>query len=321
MGDPDALLARYRPAPDRAARVVLHPHLTVVPCRAEDFDGLCETFALDVAARVFTAPDVRAAIDAADRAERAAEYDALIDAIASATGQHQSATNAADIAERTLQEARVRLDHVAVQRAHADEAFMAARERLLRLEGLDRAPRTGGDPAAEAEAIRAQIAAVQRSLDDATSTRGAAVSVAEREAEAARRDTSAATRRLQVALERAEPAARLDDARAVLVRLRDRRALLDDDDVASEAFMAFRRLAEAPEPVLVLVEPFGEPPADLFEAAESLVALKRIVLVTDNTQVLRRARELDPELGAVRTPLVTAAIARVAAHGSDWNSR
>jgi hypothetical protein len=313
-GDPDAMLGRYWPTPDRVARVVLHPHITVIPVPADDHDGLRETFTLDVSARVFDARDVYDALADADRAERAAEYDELIAAIEEATTQFRDTATASDAAERVLQDARVRLDHVAAQRAHADEAFTAARERLTYLDNV-------GTRAEEADAIRAQIASVQRSLEESATNHTEAVDTAERAAEAARRETSAATRRLQVMLERAEPSARLEEAASVLSRVRERRALLDAEDTVSEAGRMYRVLAQAPEPVLVLVEPFADPPDDLLEAAESVLALKRIVIATENNSVLQRARALDPGFGAARTPLVTAAIARIATHGSDWNRK
>ena len=134
LGDPDAMLGRYRPTPERAARVVLHPHVTVVPCEAGDYDGLRETFALDVPSRIFDATDVRNALADADRVQRTAEYDALIEAIGEATTQYHAASEQADRAERVLQDARVRLDHVAAQRANAEETFTAAQERLIMLD-------------------------------------------------------------------------------------------------------------------------------------------------------------------------------------------
>ena len=39
FGDPDAMLARFEPGPDRVARVVLHPRLSFVPCAAADFEA------------------------------------------------------------------------------------------------------------------------------------------------------------------------------------------------------------------------------------------------------------------------------------------
>ena len=62
MKDASALLARFAPGPDRTGRVVLHPRLTIVPLRRDDFEGLKRSFATDVPIRVAAASELPAAL-------------------------------------------------------------------------------------------------------------------------------------------------------------------------------------------------------------------------------------------------------------------
>lgn len=222
-------------------------------------------------------------------------------------------------AQRAVSEARAELERarraeqgpgehprVAVVRKRLD----AARERVAGLEmALDersrREQREPTEAPAEAQAIRAQIAAVERSLARAQRERAAQLQAAKVAVEEARRQVAAAERRLAAAVERLEPGAGIDEADAVLARARSRRALLDgpEAETGSGTEALLHRLAEASEPVLLLVDAFPDPPDDLLEALVSVAALKRVVFATDKTSVLHDARSLDPELGAVRTPI------------------
>jgi hypothetical protein len=450
IGDPDAMLARFVPAPGRVARVVLHPRLTFVPCEPDSFAGIAETFEVDVAARICTAADVQAAADdGAPVAERAAAYDAAIEEVTAARTRRDAAADQVDECERKLRDARADVDRVAQQRAQADEAIVAARERLALLEGgkgaevelrreleaahsaatiaaddvaraiaaattgradeiraaeaaLARAEQEverivqgydedgdgavdgaahrlelwaaqrsveglrsdlerlrtssatddgrdsvalaqrrvdeararvataerslgarvdgipAGDAVAEADAIRTQIDAVQRSLVNAADVRNVALAAAERDVEAVRREVAATQRALALLVERVDPGADTRDLDGVAERLHHRRALLDTADSASPTLRALRRLAEeCPEPLLVLVEPFPDPPADLLASMIAISGLKRIAFVTENISVLQRARDLDPAIGAVRQPLDTGGVRRQAMAQSD----
>jgi hypothetical protein len=450
IGDPDAMLARFVPAPGRTARVVLHPRLSFVPCEPDAFDGVAATFEVDVAVRVCCAADVQAAAEGgAPVAERAAAYDAAIEEVAAARARQDAAAGHVDACERKLRDARANVDRVAHQRAQADEAILAAQRRLALLEGghgaegelrreleaahsaatiasddlariiadattgreeqirtaeaalaraeqeIDRivrgydedgdgavdgaahrlelwaaqrsveglrsdlerlrassaaddgrdavevaqrrvdeararvaaAERALGvradgaperDAVAEASAIRAQIDAVQRSLADAADVRNQALVAAERDVEAGRREFAATQRALAVLIERVEPGADARDLDGVAGRLHHRRAQLETTDSASPTLRVLRRLAEeCPEPLLVLVEPFPDPPEDLLDSMIAISGLKRIAFVTENTSVLQRARELDPAIGAVRQPLDTGGVRRQEMARSD----
>ena len=92
FGDPDAMLARFEPGPDRVARVVLHPRLSFVPCAEADFEAFRLTFAVDVSARIFTAEEVDdARNDGGESAERVAAFDEAIEGILSAREQQDAA--------------------------------------------------------------------------------------------------------------------------------------------------------------------------------------------------------------------------------------
>ena len=84
FGDPDAMLARFEPGPERVARLVLHPRLSFVPCAAEDFDAFQATFAVDVPARILSADDVIAArTSGIGTADITNELDTAIEAVLS----------------------------------------------------------------------------------------------------------------------------------------------------------------------------------------------------------------------------------------------
>ena len=450
FGDPDAMLARFEPAPGRVARLVLHPRLSFVPCAAAAFEAFRATFAVDVAARILTTEDVLLARSTGtDNAERAAEFDAAIESILSAREQQEVATRRAADVEPRLEEARLALERVYQQRVQAADAVAIARQRLAVLEGAgaseaelraaldaaraavadaeadvaDAESRTGGDtpelrqaheaaeaaerelerirnqgndggfaldeaahqlemwaaqraaetarfeserlqrlhggadaerdaeasrerlalararcetaeravtelsnqglpddPAAEATALRAQIEAVERSLDEAEAAREGEVNALEQEAESAARDVDAANRQLEWALERIEVEEVDLDVDGVLAELRRRRETMTDDDGLSAVGRLLRDLAlDAPEPLLVFLDPVAEPGEDLIGALISVSGLKRTVVVTDKTEMLHEARELDPALGAVREPLETGGPQRQELARSDGN--
>ena len=451
FGDPDAMLARFEPGPDRVARVVLHPRLSFVPCARVDFEAFRLTFAVDVSARIFTADEVDdARHDGGDSSERVAAFDEAIEGILSAREQHDAAERRVAEVEVRLVEAQAGLERVAQQRAQVDEAVAEARTRLALLEGagvsdadlerevadakaaaqaadaalllstettndsgpeirkaqveldraqaelqrieradvgggyaldeashqlelwaaqrafdsarfeLDRLRRLAGnndnqqvveatraraaaarerlvaaeaalaerraaglpdDPVAEADALRTQIEAVERSLGDAEAARVADVQAVEQEAESARRDSEAAARQLEHALDRMDTDAGPEDVDAVLAELRYRREELTAGDEGLSAIgRVLRDLAlDAPEPLFVLIEPGAEPGEDLIGALISVSGLKRTVVVTDKTEMLHEARELDPALGAVREPLETGGTTRQELARSDGN--
>ena len=177
------------------------------------------------------------------------------------------------------------------------------------------------DPAAEADALRTQIEAVERSLGDAEAAREAEVDRLEQEAESARRDSEAADRQLERALDRMDGAAPDQDIDAVVAELRHRREELTAGDSGLSAIgRVLRDLAlDAPEPLFVLIEPAAEPGEDLIGALISVSGLKRTVVVTDKTEMLHEAREMEPALGAVREPLETGGTSRQELARSDGN--
>ena len=451
FGDPDAMLARFEPGPDRVARVVLHPRLSFVPCAEADFEAFRLTFAVDVSARIFTAEEVDdARNDGGESAERVAAFDEAIEGILSAREQQDGAVRRVGEVEVRLVEAQAGLERVAQQRAQVDEAVSEARARLALLEGagvseaeleqevadaravaqaadaavllsaettsdggpemrkaqveldraqaelkriegegtgggyaldeashqlelwaaqrafdtarfeLDRLRRLGGndnreqiveaararaadarerlvaaesalaerraaglpeDPSAEADALRTQIEAVERSLGDPEAARVAEVQAVEQEAESARRDSEAAARQLEYALDRMVTEAGPEDVDAVLAELRHRREELTAGDEGLSAIgRVLRDLAlDTPEPLFVLIEPAAEPGEDLIGALISVSGLKRTVVVSDKTEMLHEARELDPALGAVREPLETGGTSRQELARSDGN--
>ncbi len=69
----------------------------------------------------------------------------------------------------------------------------------------------------------------------------------------------------------------------------------------------------------MLIEPGAEPGEDLIGALISVSGLKRTVVVTDKTEMLHEAREMDPALGAVREPLETGGTSRQELARSDGN--
>ena len=138
FGDPDAMLARYEPGPERTARLVLHPRLSFVPCAAGDFEAFQTTFAVDVPARILTAEDVIAARTSGTRtADITNELDTAIEAVLSAREQQDAARRRVAEADARLQEAQAGLDRVADQRAQVAEAVSEARQRLAWLERAD----------------------------------------------------------------------------------------------------------------------------------------------------------------------------------------
>jgi hypothetical protein len=450
FGDPDAMLARFEPGPDRVARLVLHPRLTFVACASEDLDAFAATFAVDVPARIFGTSDLEGASAGGDlNADLAATLDEAIEGILSAREQQDAISRRLADAQERLEEAQVALERVATQRTQVAAAVGDARERLAFLEQarsedelrdeveaartevseaedalaaatarasddrpelrearaavektqralqriesarvdggyaldeashqlelwaaqraeemarfeLERLQRLSGgddaeaavelarervrdahervahaehelgewseaglpeDPAGEAAAIRAQIEAVQRSLGDAEAAREAEVTALEQETETARRDLEAIERQLERSLDRVDTDAADGDVDAVLAELRQRREQLTaDDDGLSSVGRVLRDLAlDAPEPLLVFVAPVAEPGVDLVGALISLSGLKRTVVVTDKTEMLHEARELDPGLGAVREPLETGGTSRQELARSDGN--
>jgi len=291
------LLARFVPGPGRVGRIVLHPRLTIVPLRRDDFDGLGASFTTDVPVLVARAAEVRAV---ADVDSRKASLDDAIAQLDDARAHHAAATAAVTEADARLREARAALDRVAEQRARADDAVAAARERLATPAG-----------ASDAGALRAQIDVVLRSVAEAATERRKAVGDAQDALDAARREFALAQRRLAVAIDRGEPGT---DTRApsaaraaeVVDRLRACRAALDDEDVATPTALLRRVAQSSPAPVVVLVEPFDPAPDGIVEAlAAAASTTKPIVYVTDDERVLDAARALDPDAGALRTPLVT----------------
>ena len=451
FGDPDAMLARFEPGPERVARLVLHPRLSFVPCAADDFEAFAATFAVDVPARILTAEDVIAArTSGTGTADITNQLDTAIEAVLSAREQQDATSRRVVEADARLQEAQAGLERVADQRAQVAEAVSEARQRLAWLEradvsetelqhnvdtarsevaeaveelarvsdrandggpelreakaALEKAERelrrieadgAGGgyaldeaahqlelwaaqrafdlaefdlerlrklsgtedaqiavdaaqerldagrarleaaeralaerteaglpdDPAAEAAAIRSQIEAVERSLGEAEAAREAEVANLEQEASAARRDGEAADRQLERALERIDGAAPDQDIDEVVAELRARREQLTADDSGlSEIGRVLRDLAlDAPEPLLVFIDPVAEPNEDLVGALISVSGLKRTVVVTDKTEMLHEAREMEPALGAVREPLETGGGSRQELARSDGN--
>jgi predicted nucleic acid-binding Zn-ribbon protein len=450
FGDPDAMLARFEPGPERVARLVLHPRLTFVPCASQDLDAFAATFAVDVPARIFLASDLEGASAGGDlNADLAATLDEAIEGILSAREQQDAISRRLSDAQERLDEARVGLERVATQRAQVEAAVSDARERLTFLEHarseaelrdeleaarseaadaekaltaatarasddppelrearaavektrhalqrienagvrggyaldeashqlelwaaqraeemarfeLERLQRRSGDadaqaavevarervqdahervaraerelaawsqsgvpddPAREAAAIRAQIEAVQRSLGDAEAAREAEVTVLDQETETAQRDLEAIERQLERSLDRVETDVDGGDVDGVLAELRHRREQLTaGDDGLSPVGRVLRDLAvDAPEPLLVFVAPVAEPGVDLVGALISVSGLKRTVVVTDKTEMLHEARELDPALGAVREPLETGGTSRQELARSDGN--
>jgi hypothetical protein len=451
FGDPDAMLARYEPGPDRVARVVLHPRLSFVPCAAADFEAFRRSFAVDIEARIFTSEDVEdARAEGTGNADRIADLDEAIETVLSARDQQDIALRRAGEIATRLEEARAAFERVTAQRAEVEAAVSAARGRLSLLEAagvpesvlvqrveesqvevrsaeaallltsetaadggpelrkasaeLERSERelrrieaeaVGGDyaldaashqlelwaaqrafetarfeverlrklsvdndaelvlaaareradnartrlasaeralaerrsaglpddPAGEAHALRNQIEAVERSLADAEAARTAEVTSLEQEAESARRDADAAARQLEYALDRIDGGVDPEDLDAVLAELRRRRdEFTAGDEGLSVIGRVLRDLAlDAPEPLFVLVEPGAEPGEDLIGALISVSGLKRTVVVTDKTEMLHEARELDPALGAVREPLETGGSQRQELAQSDGN--
>jgi hypothetical protein len=147
------------------------------------------------------------------------------------------------------------------------------------------------------------------------------VTALEQETETARRDLEAIERQLERSLDRVDTDAADGDVDAVLAELRQRREQLTaDDDGLSSVGRVLRDLAlDAPEPLLVFVAPVAEPGVDLVGALISVSGLKRTVVVTDKTEMLHEARELDPGLGAVREPLETGGTSRQELARSDGN--
>ena len=213
-------------------------------------------------------------------------------------------------AEQVIEAARERVEAARAELATAEEALAERRAA-----GLPE------DPAAEAEALRTQIEAVERSLGDAEAARTSEVEAVEQEAESARRDSEAAARQLEHALDRMGTDADRDDVDAVLAELRHRREELTAGEEGLSAIgRVLRDLAlDAPEPLFVLIEPGAEPGEDLIGALISVSGLKRTVVVTDKTEMLHEAREMDPALGAVREPLETGGTSRQELARSDGN--
>src|SRR5262245_56250331 len=138
FGDPDAMLARFEPGPDRVARIVLHPRLSFIPVSASSFDAFQRTFAVDVEARILTAEDVRAARTlGTDNADRASAFDDAIEAIVKGRELQETARRRLEDAEQRLEDAQAGLTRVALQREQVDEAIGEARARLAVLESTE----------------------------------------------------------------------------------------------------------------------------------------------------------------------------------------
>jgi hypothetical protein len=451
FGDPDAMLARFEPGPDRVARIVLHPRLSFVPVATEAFDAFRSTFAVDAEARILTSEDLRTARTlGTDNADRASAFDEAIEAIVTGREQQEAARRRLEDAEGRLDEAQSALTRVTLQREQVDAAVADARKRLAVLEvvqteeelearvaaarrrvsaaeaaqasateraggsspemraaeaevekterelqriqssaveggyaldeashqletwaaqraldmakfdldRLHRQARDGADveadasaareeleaaraelddaiaaqaaradadlpddPAAEACAIRAQIETVERSVGEAEAAREADVATVTQEVEAARREIDSATRQTERAIERFELDAPDADVEAALAELRHRREELTADDPGLSAIgRVLRDLAlDAPEPLLVFIEPEAEPGEDLIGALISVSGLKRTVVVTDKTEMVAEVREMEPALGAVREPLETSGVSRQELARSDGN--
>jgi len=352
LKDASALLARFAPGPDRTGRVVLHPRLTIVPLRRDDFEGLKRSFATDVPIRVAAASD----LGVGTVAERAAVYDDAIAGLDLACTRHTIAIGAVNAAERTLTEARADLDRVAMQRARADEAIATASVRLAvleraatpegelrreletargstgpladaatRVDTIERAlaararSRETPEPSNEIEALREQIVSVRRSVTAALTTREGQVRDAQTDLDTVRRDAAVAERQLAVMVDRLEPGTDARDADGLLRRMQARRELLDTTDITTTEGLLLLCAKETAAPILLLVEPFAPAPTDLIDALVAVSAEKRCVYVTDDEQVLAAARALDPEVGAIRTALDTGGIPGPALVQPDGN--
>ena len=120
FGDPDAMLARFEPGPDRVARVVLHPRLSFVPCAEADFEAFRLTFAVDVSARIFTAEEVDdARNDGGESAERVAVFDEAIEGILSAANNRTRPNGASARSRCVSSRRRPAWNSVAEQRARS----------------------------------------------------------------------------------------------------------------------------------------------------------------------------------------------------------
>ena len=209
--------------------------------------------------------------------------------------------------------------------AARDRVEAAARERLVAAEAALAERRAAGlpeDPAAEADALRTQIEAVERSLGDAEAARDRR----SRKRSSRKRSPPGATPRPRPGSSSTRwtgwtPTPTATDMDAVLAELRHRREELTAGDEGLSAIgRVLRDLAlDAPEPLFVLIEPGAEPGEDLIGALISVSGLKRTVVVTDKTEMLHEAREMDPALGAVREPLETGGTSRQELARSDGN--
>jgi predicted nucleic acid-binding Zn-ribbon protein len=237
-----------------------------------------------------------------------------------------AAQRANDIAKYDLEHLQksLSIEDSSVAIAAAQDRLDAARARLVEAErALAERSESGlpDDPEAEATAIRTQIEAVERSLSESEAARQAEVESLEQETEVAHRDRDTADRQLEHALDRVDVDPAAQNIEEVLETLRARREELSADDPGLSVIgRVFRDLAQdAPEPLLVFVDPPGDDDEDLVGALISVSGLKRTVVVTDKTEMLREARELDPALGAVREPLETGGGGRQELARSDGN--
>ncbi len=69
-------------------------------------------------------------------------------------------------------------------------------------------------------------------------------------------------------------------------------------------------MADSAEPMVVMIEAFDPAPPDLVDVLVAVSELKRVVYLTDNAEILDRARGVAVELGATRDPLETGGVPR-----------
>jgi hypothetical protein len=275
-GDPLGLLARFDPADDVAARVVLHPRLTFVACPTAVHDELVGTFRVGVDARLVRAADVTAGGPASG--SRAAEVAARLREVRAAVA---ALTSERDGLERGL----VQPDAVQELRA----ALFDYEMRVWKAQAGQPDP-----PGTRSSGPDRLVAALSN----------AGVAVAEAPDDAARRwlaDRELASHYTRQHLDaisgRIEELERIE--RALSGHLPSEQPPRDVDALARWL------VTGSPEPLVVLVEIVDPATPGLVAAMVRASELRRLVYVTAEPSLLRAAAGLDADVGAVRDVLVT----------------
>jgi hypothetical protein len=278
-GDPLGLLARFDPAVDVSARVVLHPRLTFVACPTAVQHELARSFRVGVDARIVRAADLTAGGPAPGR--RAAE-------VALRLREVRTAVATLGSERTTLEQGLAQPDAVQELRAALFEYEMRVWKSQAGQPDPGTAHRGEG-----AERLVAALVSAGASGDEAPED-VARRWLADRELAShyTRQHLDAISGRIEE-LERIERAltGHLDDASEHPPR-----------DVGA---LARWLVTGAPEPLVVLVEIVDPATPGLVAAMVAASELRRVVYATAEPSLLREASALETDVGATRDVLVT----------------